>query len=339
MNPIFLLDSSLKTFTKKTGATQKLINHTLLLLEVFGIPVETMSPRRREKVAMAILALGDVKRLSDFKAVKDLEQGRFLTTRQVIKFHNQNFQEEISPGSYDDIRRKDLKLPVHADIVLRSDPNLATNAGTRGYGLSPIYAKLMAFSIQKGGWDRIQKELKGIEPISEKLKRKRQLKRYDVKMPSGKQLQFPESAHNLLQKEIIEKFLPLFGFGAEVLYVGTGKEKYLHLEEKRLEELGLPKPSHEELPDIIAYSPTKKWLYMIEAYNSTGEIDELRLLKLQKMVAGSGLSVVYVTAFLTRKDFRAKASTIAWETEVWIADNPDHLIHFNGDKFLGPYLG
>ncbi|MBS1775349.1 MAG: hypothetical protein JSS64_03610, partial [Bacteroidetes bacterium] len=23
--------------------------------------------------------------------------------------------------------------------------------------------------------------------------------------------------------------------------------------------------------------------------------------------------------------------------EVWIADNPDHLIHFNGHKFLGAY--
>ncbi len=27
---------------------------------------------------------------------------------------------------------------------------------------------------------------------------------------------------------------------------------------------------------------------------------------------------------------------VAWETEVWIADNPDHLVHFNGHKFLGP---
>ncbi|MFS2517149.1 MULTISPECIES: BsuBI/PstI family type II restriction endonuclease [Parabacteroides] len=27
---------------------------------------------------------------------------------------------------------------------------------------------------------------------------------------------------------------------------------------------------------------------------------------------------------------------IAWETEVWIAENPGHMIHFNGDRFIGP---
>ena len=30
-------------------------------------------------------------------------------------------------------------------------------------------------------------------------------------------------------------------------------------------------------------------------------------------------------------------SAIAWETEVWIADEPDHMIHYNGERFLGPY--
>jgi hypothetical protein len=30
---------------------------------------------------------------------------------------------------------------------------------------------------------------------------------------------------------------------------------------------------------------------------------------------------------------------IAWETEVWVADAPSHLIHFNGERFLGPYDG
>ncbi len=28
---------------------------------------------------------------------------------------------------------------------------------------------------------------------------------------------------------------------------------------------------------------------------------------------------------------------IAWESEVWIAEEPMHMIHFNGERFLGPY--
>ena len=28
---------------------------------------------------------------------------------------------------------------------------------------------------------------------------------------------------------------------------------------------------------------------------------------------------------------------IAWEIEVWCADAPSHLIHFDGARFLGSY--
>jgi hypothetical protein len=30
-------------------------------------------------------------------------------------------------------------------------------------------------------------------------------------------------------------------------------------------------------------------------------------------------------------------SQISWESEVWIAEDPDHMIHFNGERFLGAY--
>jgi hypothetical protein len=46
---------------------------------------------------------------------------------------------------------------------------------------------------------------------------------------------------------------------------------------------------------------------------------------------------VYVTAFLTRQMMKEYLPVISWSTEVWVADAPDHLIHFNGDRFLGPY--
>lgn len=45
---------------------------------------------------------------------------------------------------------------------------------------------------------------------------------------------------------------------------------------------------------------------------------------------------VYVTAFMDFNTFKKFVNEIAWETEVWIAEMPSHMIHFNGDKFLGP---
>lgn len=156
-------------------------------------------------------------------------------------------------------------------------------------------------------------------------------------MPTGVQLGFSVGKHNELQKVIIENFLPRYGYGAKVLYVGDAADKYLHLDKKTLKDLQFFNIAHEELPDIIAYSAEKNWLYLIEAVHSSGAINEIRLLQLQALTKNCIAEIIYVTAFLDRITFRKYVAEVAWETEVWIADNPDHLIHFNGDKFLGPY--
>ena len=158
-----------------------------------------------------------------------------------------------------------------------------------------------------------------------------------VELPSGIEIMFSPGAHNVLQKLIIEAFLPRYGFGAKVLYVGDTADKYLHLDREGLKELKFFEISHDQLPDIVAYSPSKNWLYLIEAVHTSGPVDELRLIKLKELTNECKAELIFVTAFLDKATFRKYAPEIAWETEVWIADNPDHLIHFDGDKFLGPY--
>jgi len=54
------------------------------------------------------------------------------------------------------------------------------------------------------------------------------------------------------------------------------------------------------------------------------------------MYSGS-FARLYVTAFLDFMSFKRYAADIVWESEVWVAAFPDHMIHFNGDKFVGPY--
>jgi type II restriction enzyme len=325
-----------KTFKEKTKQVQELINHTLHILDCFGIPLDT-TPRRLERMAISFLACGDVTTISDLKNIKDLKDNFSLKTRDVIDYVNKNFKEKISSGSYDDIRRKDLKLLTVAGVVLRSSPNSATNDSTRGYSINPLYANLVKDFGTKGWEQKVKDKLKGVEPLNQKLKRERDLKKVKVTLPSGGKIQFSAGEHNDLQKAIIEDFLPRYGFGAQVLYVGDTSDKYLHLEEAKLKELKFFEISHEELPDVIAYSKEKNWLYLIEAVHSSGPISEIRLLQLEKLTENCTADIVYVTAFLDRPKFRKFMAEIAWETEVWIADNPDHMVHFNGDKFLGPY--
>lgn len=325
-----------KTFASKKKEVQELINHTLFILESFGVPIDG-TPRRLERMAIAFLAVIDVRKVGNFKNAKDLSKKYSLKTREVIEYVNKHFQEKISSGSYDDIRRKDLKLLVAGNIVMQSSPNSATNDSTRGYGLNPFYTKILNSYPSKNWYNQAKKYLKDIEPIAEILKRKRNIKKIPVQLPSGKKIKFSLGLHNNLQKAIIEEFLPIYGYGAKVLYVGDTSDKYLHLDKEGLNELDFFEISHEELPDVIAYSKKKNWLYLIEAVHSSGTISELRLLQLKELTKKCKADIVYVTAFLDRKIFRKFIADIAWETEVWIADNPEHMIHFNGDKFLGPY--
>jgi len=325
-----------KTFKQKSRQVQELINTTLYILDCFGIPIDT-TPRRLERMAIAFLATADIKNIAEFKFIKDFNSGYSLKTRDVINYVNLNFGESISSGSYDDIRRKDLKLLTVAEVVLRSSPNSATNDSTRGYCVNPLYAELIKIYGTENWEKLVTKKLQGVEPLNQKLKRQREIQRVKVTLPSGGKLEFSAGEHNDLQKAIIEDFLPRYGFGAEVLYVGDTSDKYLHLETEKLEELNFFEISHEELPDVIAYSKQKNWLYLIEAVHSSGPISEIRLLQLEKLTKNCKADIVYVTAFLDRPKFRKFMADIAWETEVWIADNPDHMVHFNGDKFLGPY--
>ncbi len=325
-----------QSFRQKTQKVQELINATLYVLDTFGVPLD-ISPRRLERMAIAFLACGDIRHTSDFKNAKDLSHGYSLKTRDIIVYVNKHFGENISSGSYDDIRRKDLKLLTVAEIILQSSPNSATNDSTRGYSINPTYAELVRNFGSKNWEKTVSEKLKDIEPLNKKLRRDRNLKKVNVTLPSGGELTFSAGEHNNLQKAIIEEFLSRYGYGAEVLYVGDTSDKYLYLDTEKLEELNFFEISHEELPDIIAYSSKKNWLYLIEAVHSSGPISELRLIQLQKLTKNCSAEIVYVTAFLNRTKFRQFIADIAWETEVWIADNPDHLVHFNGDKFLGPY--
>lgn len=330
-----------KEFHLKSAEQQSLINTILFILESFGIPVNPKNGYSRglEKMALSFLALCDINKLDNLKNCKDASTVRALTTRQVIIWINSNFSESenISSGSYDDIRRKDLKHLVLAGIVLKSSPDSATNDSTRGYMVNPLYAELIR-KFSKDDWLKIVAEqLKDVQKLSERLKREREINKVQVTLTDGKQLDFSVGEHNDLQKAIIEEFLPRYGFGAEVLYVGDTAKKYLHLDKERLKEINFFDIAHEELPDVIAYSEEKNWLYLIEAVHSSGPISEERLIQLQQLTEKCTADIVYVTAFQNRSKFRQFIADVAWETEVWISDNPDHLVHFNGDKFLGPY--
>lgn len=315
---------------------QQLIDEAVLILTALGIPTTQMKPRPKVKMAKAFLALAGMK--PGMKWAEASNDNR-LRSREIIRWMNEYLGENIADSSYDDIRRKDLLYPVEAGLVLKSahKEGAATNDGTRPYALSSQTLSVVRTFGTTHWKASVAGYLSGRETLADQLLKRRQQQMIPVYIGSVI-LQFGPGEHNELQKAIIEEFLPRYGFGAEVLYVGDTQDKLKHLDSERLSTLGFFEMSNDKLPDILAYSADRNWLFLIEAVHSANPINEMRKRTLEQLTVGCTASIIYVTAFLSRDVFRKFARDIAWETEAWIAESPDHLIHFNGDKFLGPHV-
>jgi BsuBI/PstI restriction endonuclease C-terminus. len=157
-----------------------------------------------------------------------------------------------------------------------------------------------------------------------------------VKLPNGREVRITAGGQNALIKQIIEEFCPRFTPGGLVIYVGDVGDKFRVYEQDYLASLGIIVDEHGKMPDVVVYLENKNWLVLIEAVTSHGPIDIKRHNELRDLFRDSKASLVFVTAFPTRKVMMKYLQEIAWETEVWVAEAPSHLIHFNGERFLGP---
>ncbi|MDQ6765320.1 MAG: hypothetical protein M3Z22_04365 [Verrucomicrobiota bacterium] len=177
-----------------------------------------------------------------------------------------------------------------------------------------------------------------METLARRLRLPRQLlAAHSLRFPDGSVHYTPRFRWCLLIKAIVEQFCPAFVPGGKVLYIGDTENKFVHLETERLAALGVTLDSAAKIPDVIVHHTAKNWLQLIEAATSAGPVDGKRRKELKQLFAGCTAGLVFVTAFETRRAMQTFSSLIAWESEVWIADDPDHMIHFNGERFLGPY--
>jgi len=158
-----------------------------------------------------------------------------------------------------------------------------------------------------------------------------------LKVKEGTEIALSAGEHSTLIKRIVEEFSPRFVAGGRLVYVGDTGDKYCYFDTDLLKQLRVVLDSHGKLPDVVIYSEEKNWLFLIESVTSHGPVDSKRHTELERLFAGCSAGLVYVSAFPNRSVFLKYIEAIAWETDVWIADAPSHMIHFNGARFLGPY--
>lgn len=294
-------------------------------------------PRRQqnERSALTLLALGHIGPRTPWK---DTSQP-MLRIWDIMAFMRERYGKDYAANSRETIRRQTIHQFEQARIVSRNpdDPTRPTNSGKTVYQLTDEVVPLLKAYGKPAFVKELERFVSRFGSLQDAYRRSREGLRIPLALPSGSTVYLSPGEHNALQVAIVEQLGPRFAPGATVLYVGDTALKHAVYETEELKRLGVPITAHDKLPDVVFYWSRKNWLYLVEAVTSHGPVSPKRHRELEKMLQHCAADRVYVTAFRTIQDFRKYAADIAWETEVWLEDNPDHMIHFNGPKFLGPY--
>ena len=165
----------------------------------------------------------------------------------------------------------------------------------------------------------------------------RKMQMIPVEVEEDYEIALTPGTHSKLIKDVIVEFAPRYAPGSEVIYVGDTGSKIGYLQQGRLLELGVEADEHGKMPDVVLYYQEKNWLFLIEAVTTHGPVDGKRHRELSTLFAKAIPGLVYVTAFPDRTTMGRYITEISWETEVWVAETPTHIIHFDGNRFLGPY--
>lgn len=312
-------------------ASKKRVAEALNLLNLLGLP----KAQQNERSAMTLLALLN---LSPHQAWS-LAERPLLGITPIMNFIREHYGVDYAPNTRETIRRQTVHQFVQAAILVENpdDPTRAVNSPKWCYQIeSNVFELLRKFG--EGEWgELLARYLETTVILKERYARQRTLNQIPVQIEAGQEISLSAGEHSVLIKQIIEAFAPRFVPGGTLLYLGDTADKWGYFDEELFASLSIKVDSHGKMPDVIFYDSIRDWLVLVEAVTSHGPVNPKRRIELENLFFPLKDKIVYVTAFSTKAEFTRHVTDISWETEVWIARSPDHMIHFDGSRFLGPY--
>ena len=289
-----------------------------------------VSPKQRNDMCCCVLlALSNMAQ----KTAWCEAENPWMGPHDIIVYLDSNNIKSYAENSRETIRKNCLR--PFRDLAIIEDNGLASNSGKYKYRLTDEMLHLLR-AYQSSEWATALRYYRMYNnALTHSYQSRRELQRMPVRV-NGQDLRFSPGKHNQLQKQILEVFAPKFAAGFECLYVGDSTDRDLYKNSERLQELGFD-ITLSVLPDVVLYVPDKKWLFFIECVTTVGPIDQARMNQIENITSRVDAGNVYVTAFPNFATYKKFSQDLAWETEVWIAELPEHLIHLNGNKFLGPH--
>ena len=312
-------------------AEENKIADALQVLENIGMP----RAQQNDRSALCLLALLDLKKGESWADAKNPLVG----ITPMMEFARDHYGKQYAPNSRETFRRQTIHQLVAAGIALYNpdDPARPVNSPKAVYQIEADTLTLMR-SFGTAAWNKnLARYLKTRRTLTARYAKDRDMKKLPVKLTTGETIRLSPGAHSELIKAIIEEFAARFVPGGVLIYAGDTGEKWGYFDKELLAKLGVAVDGHGKMPDVVLYYPDREWLLLVESVTSHGPVDGKRHEELARLFAKSKAGLVYVTAFPSRAIMARYLGEIAWETEVWCADAPSHLIHFNGERFLGPY--
>ena len=295
------------------------------LLADVGMPDKQQS----DLCALTMLGLASLKEGDSFKKASN----NWIRIHDVIQFINDNYGVTYAENSRETFRKQAMHHFRNAALI--EDNGKAINSPNYRYRITSEFLNVLKSIGTKKENLSLQNFLSVHEKLVDTYASKKTMPMMPVKINNVDYVLSPGS-HNELQKAILEEFAPRFAPNSECLYVGDTTNKDLVKNVNKLSELGFEITLHDKMPDVVLYRADNNWLYFIEAVDSVGPMSPERVIDIQRMTKNVNCGKIFVTAFLDFKKYKRFSEQLAWETEVWIAEMPDHMIHLNGDKFLGP---
>ncbi|MEN8220516.1 MAG: BsuBI/PstI family type II restriction endonuclease [Pseudomonadota bacterium] len=310
---------------------QEKISQALEIIALLGMP----RAQQNERSALTFLALLN---LHPDGKWQELEKPLIGVT-PIMEWCRDIYAKEYAPNTRETFRRQTLHQFVDGGLCVYNPdkPDRPVNSPKACYQIAPDLFKVL-LSYETNDWGKsINKWLKNRETLAAQYAMEREMKMIPLTLDDDTEIKLSPGAHSQLIHDIISEFGPRFAPGSEVIYLGDTGAKEDFFRKDRLAELGVTVNRKGKLPYVVLYWSKKNWLLLIESVTSHGPVDGKRHGELSKLFKDAKAGLVYVTAFPDRRAMTKYLSDISWETEVWTADAPTHMIHFNGDKFLGPH--
>ncbi|EIG2394393.1 restriction endonuclease [Escherichia coli] len=291
--------------------------------------------QQNERSALCLLALLN---LTPGKAWANAENPLVGIT-PIMNWVREHYGKVYAPNTRETFRRQSMHQFCAAGVALYNPdkPDRPVNSPKAVYQIEPAALSMLRTFGSPAWHDSLATYLAERETLVTRYAKEREQNRIPVEIAAGQQITLSPGEHSELIRAIIEDFAPRFAPGSVLVYAGDTGEKWGYFDAPLLAGLGVDVDSHGKMPDVVLHFTAKNWLLLVESVTSHGPVDGKRHAELARLFAGSTAGLVYVTAFPNRSIMGRYLGEIAWETEVWVADAPSHLIHFNGVRFLGPY--